>query len=534
MKTYQKILIGFALFLVLFIVAVHVYVTYYLEDQIKTTLVSEINSNSEGKYELSVSNLDLNFLSREINLNSISFNTTDRAIQQLDVDINSISLSGIDLSQLLFRREILISRILVENPVIRIRRDSTESTGSNAETLIQRAAEASSAVLTNVLIPEITVTQFDLKMFRQSEETPYLSFSNSQFTFFDTSLNESALSGSVPFKNVSGEFKNLKYKPKSDLYAIHVASAGFSSKDQTAKADSILLTPSLSENDFFREVGYRTDRMEGSVTSLSMDGFDFDAFLNQGSLMAEKVFLDEPVLTLFRDKNFPRRENRPNKPLPQQLLNELDMPVLVDTLSIENGSVTYAELAEDADDRGYVEFTNLDAGLLNTTNIDSLIQQNSKWTLEATTTVMGKGELDVTFQFPLNEESHTVTGRMKEMSATELNHALEPIASVRIEKGNISNLRFEIRMGVNESKGFVEVIYDDLQISVLDGKTGDKNVRSRVISFLANQLKIKKENSAEDPRMGEVSYQREPQKSFFNYWWKSLRSGLKKSIGIDD
>lgn len=533
MRTYQKILIGFALFLVLFIVAVHVYVTYYLEDQIKTTLVSEINSNSEGKYELSVSNLDLNFLSREINLDSISFNTTDRAIQQLDVDFKAISLSGIDLSMLLFRREISIRKIHVENPVIRIRRDSTESTGSNAETLIQRAAEASSAVLTNVLIPEITITQFDLKMFRQSEETPYLSFSNSQFTLFDTSLNESSLSGSVPFKNVSGEFENLEYKPKSDLYAVRVASAGFSSADQTARADSIILVPSLSENDFFREVGYRTDRMEGSLTSFSMDGVDFDAFLNRGSIISEKIFLDEPVLALFRDKNYPRRENRPDKPLPQQLLNELDIPVLVDTVSIENASVTYTELAEDADERGYVEFTNLNARLLNTTNIDSLVRENSNWILEATTTVMDKGELDVTFQFPLNEESHTITGRLKAMSATELNHALEPIASVRIESGNITSMRFEMRIGLTEAIGFVEVIYDDLQISILDGETGNKNVRSRVISFLANQLKIKKENSAEDPRMGAVSYQREPEKSFFNYWWKSLRSGLTTSVGID-
>jgi hypothetical protein len=534
MKIYQKILLGFALFLVLFIAAVHVYVTYYLEDQIKTTLVSEINSNSDGKYELTVLNLDLSFIKREILLEDISFNTTARAIQQLNVDLNSISLSGIDISQLLLNREISIRRILVENPVIQSRRDSSVSTGSSAETLIQRAAEASSAVLTNILIPEITFTQFDLKMFRQNEQTPYLSFSNSELNLFDTSLNKSSLSGSLPFKNVTGEFNNIEYKPANDLYAVRIASADFSSTAQTLGADSLSLTPTLSESDFFKKVGYRTDRMEGSITRFDIEGLDLDALMNRGSLISENIFLGEATLLLFRDKNYPRRENRPDKPLPQQLLKELEIPILVDTVSIENAAITYSEMAENADDRGYVEFTNLNARLLNTTNIDSLVRKNSNWILEASTRVMDKGELDVTFQFPLNEESHTITGRLKEMNATELNKAIEPIAAIRIESGNISSVRFEMRMGVTETVGFVEVIYDDLQLSVLDGETGDKNIRSRITSFLANQFKIKQENRAEDPRMGTILYQRESEKSFFNYWWKSLRDGLKTSIGIDN
>ena len=216
------------------------------------------------------------------------------------------------------------------------------------------------------------------------------------------------------------------------------------------------------------------------------------------------------------------------------MLLELGVPVMIDVVTIEGATVRYSEIAENAENSGYIEFTQLDARLLNTTNIDSLIEKNSSWSMDATTRVMDNGELDVSFQFPLNEDYHTINGRLKQMNATDLNHALEPIASVRIESGNISTLRFEMRMGKTEAVGFLEVIYDDLKISVLDVETGDKNIRSRITSFLANHLKIKKDNVADDPRMGTVSYQREPEKSFFNYWWKSLRTGLKTSIGIDD
>jgi len=534
MKIYQKILLGFALFLLMFFVAIHVYSTFYLEDQIKNSLVNEINKNAEGKYEFNISSLNLNFINRTISLEEISFNTTESAVQQLNVGLNSISLSGIDLRQLLFKREISIGRIHIDSPSIQIRRDASESTGSNAETLIQRAAEASSSVLSNIVIPEITVTNFDLQLFRQTEQTPYLSFSNSELTLFDISLNEASLTDSYPFEHSSGAFQNINYYPESGLYSIRGVSAEFSSITQTASADSLFLNPLLEAPVFFDTVGYRTDRMTGSLTSVQLDGFDINTFLNSGVMKSENIFLHEPKLSMFRNKNYPRRENRSSKPLPQELLLELGIPVKMDVITIEDASVRYSEIAENSTESGYIEFTDLDSRLLNTTNIDSLIEKNSSWSMEANTRVMDNGELDVSFQFPLNEDYHTVTGRLKEMNAMDLNHALEPIASVRIESGNISSMRFEMRMDKTEAIGFLEVIYDDLKISVLDDETGDKNIRSRITSFLANQLKIKKENAADNPRMGAISYQREPEKSFFNYWWKSLRTGLSTSVGIED
>src|SRR6056297_1292675 len=354
MKIYKKILLGFALFLLLFFVAIHVYSTFYLEDQIKNSLVNEINKNAEGKYEFNISSLNLNFINRTISLEEISFNTTESAVQQLNVGLNSISLSGIDLRQLLFKREISIGRIHIDRPSIQIRRDASESTGSNAETLIQRAAEASSSVLSNIVIPEITVTNFDLQLFRQTEQTPYLSFSNSELTLFDISLNEASLTDSYPFEHSSGAFRNINYYPESGLYSIRGVSAEFSSITQTASADSLFLNPLLEAPVFFDTVGYRTDRMTGSLTSVQLDGFDINTFLNSGVMKSENIFLHEPKLSMFRNKNYPRRENRSSKPLPQELLLELGIPVKMDVITIEDASVRYSEIAENSTESGYI------------------------------------------------------------------------------------------------------------------------------------------------------------------------------------
>jgi hypothetical protein len=534
MKTYQKFLIGFVLFLLLLVSAIHFYSSWYLEDQIQRTMVTEINSRSDGRYEFSLSDLQLSFLNRTLQLEGITFNTTEKAVQQLEVDIASVSLTNIDLSQLIFKREISIGNILIDEPTVQLRRDESESTGSSTGSMITRAAEASSTVLSNVNIPEISISGFNLQLYRQQDSEPYLSFSETDLTFFDVSLNRASFSGSFPFLQSEGVFRHLNYAPDSGLYALRSTSVNFSSINQTASADSLTLTPLLEADDFFNTVGFRTDRITGFTNRVELIGFDVNKFMNSGSLITNAIRIENPELSLFRNKNYPRRENRAEKPLPQELLHQIPFQVQADTVSIVNAGIRYAEIAEEATDSGFIEFTNLNARLLNTTNIDSLILQNNTWTLEASTRVMGSGELDVSFHFPLNEDYHTITGRLKEMDAMVLNNALEPIASVRIESGKISAMRFEMRLDRKGAIGFLEVIYDDLKISVLDGETGDKNLRSRITSLLANTLKIKKENRAENPRMGTIDYAREPEKSFFNYWWKSLRTGLKTSVGLDD
>jgi hypothetical protein len=534
MKTYQKFLIGFVLFLLLLVSAIHFYSSWYLEDQIQRTMVSEINNQSEGRYEFSLSDLQISFLNRTLQLEGISFKTTEKAVQQLQVDIATISLKSIDLSQLIFEREISIGNILIDAPTVQLRRDESESTGSSTGSMITRAAEASSAILTNVNIPEVSISGFNLQLYRQEDPEPYLSFSETDLTFFDVSLNAASLSGTLPFLQSEGVFRHINYASDSGLYALRSTSVQFSSINQTASADSLSLTPLLEADDFFNTVGFRTDRITGFANRVELAGFEVNKFMNSGSLISQSIRLQSPELYLFRNKNYPRRENRAEKPLPQQVLYQIPFPVQADTISIVDAGIRYTEIAEDATDAGYIEFTNLNAQLLNTTNIDSLILQNNNWTLEASTRVMDSGELDVSFHFPLNEDYHTITGRLKEMNAMVLNDALEPIASVRIESGAISTMRFEMRLDKKGAIGFLEVIYEDLKISVLDGETGDKNLRSRITSFLANNLKIKKENRADNPRMGKIAYVREPEKSFFNYWWKSLRTGLKTSVGLDD
>ncbi len=75
------------------------------------------------------------------------------------------------------------------------------------------------------------------------------------------------------------------------------------------------------------------------------------------------------------------------------------------------------------------------------------------------------------------------------------------------------------------------VIYEDLDIKKLDSETLEETTRSRIVSFVANLAVVRSSNPEDDPRVGEIDFERETDRSTFSYWWKTLRSGLKSSAG---
>ncbi len=85
-------------------------------------------------------------------------------------------------------------------------------------------------------------------------------------------------------------------------------------------------------------------------------------------------------------------------------------------------------------------------------------------------------------------------------------------------------------MTAGQARGRVRETYSDLEIAMLDKKTGNENgLGDRVTSFFANVLKIRNANTPEalgSSRQGEVNYRRRPNEEFQQFVWFALRSGV--------
>jgi hypothetical protein len=79
--------------------------------------------------------------------------------------------------------------------------------------------------------------------------------------------------------------------------------------------------------------------------------------------------------------------------------------------------------------------------------------------------------------------------------------------------------------------------YDDLKILTLRETGKDEEKVSHLKTLLLNTFIIKKnmnEDMEADERTGKIDFARDPLRSVFNLWWKSILSGVKSAYNLDN
>ena len=314
----------------------------------------------------------------------------------------------------------------------------------------------------------------------------------------------------------------------SQFYSIQIASVNANSHDRKLVIDSLHLIPKYSKYNFAQVVGKQTDRINAFIPKLAIDGLQYNK-LRDSSLVASTIRISAAEVHSFRDKREPFRETKV-KPLPIAALKGLNFGVEVDTIEIEDLKVTYEEFAPEGFEAGTVVFEDLNATLTNMRNRNE--RDNPKYaTLVASAKLMGQGLINATFQLPYREgEPYLAEGTIGKMSLDHLNAPLQNLAFIRVQSGTLQGMTFNFSYTDKASTGRVTINYEELKIESL--KKEKSIVINDLMTFLINTV-IKNDKNKEVPieeRTGKVDFERDRQRQIFNYWWKSLFSGIKSSI----
>ena len=212
------------------------------------------------------------------------------------------------------------------------------------------------------------------------------------------------------------------------------------------------------------------------------------------------------------------------------MIQDLPFQMHGDSILIENGSIKYAERVKNSKDDGAVTFSQLHAKIYCLSTVDRLIDRQT--TMHAEARVMNEGWLKADFIFPNQKFPHVnqASGTLSSMPMKAFNSIVTQNASVFVEDGYLKQLTFNFTYNNNQSNGDLIFEYDDLNVHVLDR---DDNSTKKIQSLITNTFLLHKKNLREDKsfREGTISFERDQKKSIFNYWWKSILSGIK-SIAI--
>ena len=326
---------------------------------------------------------------------------------------------------------------------------------------------------------------------------------------------------------------NLKRQEK--LYRYTIGEIAYSSANNRVTAKDIHIIPNFSRDNHQKQVGFQSDYFSGKIDSVSILQPNVKRWFDKVELAGKYLSVNGLNLDIYRDKQTPFDESRRPKML-QDLIKSLKFPVSVDSLILANSQVSYSERKALGDLEGKIRFTNIHTRLMPFTNIKASSGAIPDFNLEGTATIQDSCQLKVSMNYLMNhpENKFTAKGNLSPFNMHILNPVLEPLALVSIRSGKVNQFQFNFSADRTSANGQLFFGYDNLKIAVLEMKDGNTK-DSKFASFLANSLLLRAKNPrGKELLPDEIAFRRDQKRSVLNYWWKSVFSGIKNTLGIKE
>ena len=267
-----------------------------------------------------------------------------------------------------------------------------------------------------------------------------------------------------------------------------------------------------------------------TFSDLTLNHLDLRRFTTDTTLRINTLKIGYFNALAFKDRRLPFPE-KPDTKLPMAMIDNLPFKVHFDSLNIADGHIEYTDRAPKSTDEGKINFDDLRVHAENLSNNMGLIY--GKTTMHAAASVMGQTMLKADFLFPNVKypEPYTASGYLGPIPFKYLNAILVQSAGAKLNDGTLKNLWYNFTYDNDLSNGSVIFEYEGLNIELIDRKEMDKK---EIPSFFANTL-LKKDNirGKKDFKEGKIAFERDKKKAVFNYWWKSLMSGLVSTVAPD-
>ena len=296
--------------------------------------------------------------------------------------------------------------------------------------------------------------------------------------------------------------------------------------------DSIKVIPHFTKLEFGSRRGYEVDRVEGLIPYVKIKDFIF-SFQDSIRIKVGRAEV-QFFMKIFRDKHLPFRNKI--KPFLLTAIRELPVDLVIDSLKIANSYVEYEERAEGSPDPGGIFFDNLYAVFSNINNRSKM--GNTR--LVAQASLMGQGDVQLSAVFPFdNKKRSTLKGSLKNFSIPKINSMLTPITNIEVENGKLKQLLFHFSFNEIRSDGEIELNYEDLKLVSFkeydkdnDGEWDKDNFKTFILNLFVFRKNMNEKVPAEK-RTGTIMFYRDNTRSIFNFWAKSLMSGIKSAYKLD-
>lgn len=450
------------------------------------------------------------------------------------ISIPSIKIAGVQTPQALLTKEIIGRKVEIRDPVIELiytgtGTDSTKGIPTN---------EVYRQILGNldlIKIDTFLITGAKIATREMNSDKEKMLLMNTYIELRDVAIDSIANKDSTRIlfsKHLFINCSNLSWNSKDRLYKYVLDSISLNGDEKKVSTKSFKIIPQLDEAKFAQKKIYQADRYDISLNNILIDNLDFLSLVNE-KVYADNISIHNSTIKIYRDMT--RKPDGKSRigTYPQQRIADISIPVSVKKLTLRNSYVEYKEKGRIMQKIGKVIFADVNGTFLNITNQYQKDKQAEALTANISANFLKKYPVKTTWNFYLNNRKgrFDIKGQLGSLSATGLNELLEPLGGVRIEKGKVNELSFELKADNYGMKGPVKFRYNDLKVSVLKKDDETKELsKNKLVSIGANLLIYDNNPTKNKPlRIGEADFTRDTTRSMFHMCWKTLMDGIKSS-----
>lgn len=330
-------------------------------------------------------------------------------------------------------------------------------------------------------------------------------------------------------------FSEIKFNADAISYTLKNGALTFAADTLSADSETgkinvkrLAITPQYNKHQFNDKVGDHSDWLNIVVEDIALSGLTIPFSGDDNSVMkAETLSVSRATIESYKNRN--QIQSDKIKPMLYQSIQNIPIGIDISSVDISDLNVHYEEVSPGEKEVGRIDITDINATITGLTNRPT--QYNQHYDINASGMLLGTGRMDMVMTFPADSlnDHFAVRAKLGTMPATTFSSITEPLAGIRITSGEVNGANITIEGNSYESYSNVELLYSDLKVAMVNRKK--QNRQKELLTFIANDFLIKRSNPEKGKlRMGEGEFERDRQKSFWNYLWKSSFVGVKKIV----
>lgn len=469
---------------------------------------------------LKVENLKFDRTHGQFMLNEIRFQKKD----QIEVKVDELMIEGLS-SEKLYDDDFEAQEITIKHPIIKIKENLNRDKKVRNEKPIRLDSinfySSIETIFNYIEANKIKVQNADLQLGEWKQNKIDLEFDE---VLINKNYDATRL---LHAKNII--FNLYDFHKSSNHYDFMVDHVQFMTRPSQLLLKNIKIKPNFSKDSYRDVMKYRVDRIEAKTDYVKINEIDINKWIQQNQIFAKNIEIGTTDIEFYKDTRVPKQAKI--KPLPQALLRKIKEEFYVENVELKPSLLNYSEYSGYKAEGGNVHLDSLRFFLKNITNIPEKLKENRVASGKASALFMGAGDLNVGIDFDLlaQNNQHQLKGSMTHFPLKELNNITEEAAKVRVREGETHKITFDMNLTNEKATGTVNLIYDDLNVALLNKK---KFKEQKVLSGLIN-LFLNDESTNKQERKENIIYlKRDNQKSFIGYWWRAIVSGVKYSFGL--